>query len=289
MVSEQRPNSTLRYDNGHSMNATISNLSEHNVKHFKFQSQHFHKFIAAVTDQSEIKGVKALDRYSRLHGFNDFNQAHLYLSRQTTLIKSFEFPTEKAIQQECRDCSNNLEQIGMISRFYQYYFFAPSYLPNSRVLFNSSLQKMESFTHFPIEPTLGLWSNGDNLAVALARYFGASDLMEKQLAGVFMMFFELFRHDHITGFGFQDVLDMLHPGKFMVCMQLFKTELTAEYGFQSNAGNVHSKMIDHCSLKDLEEHQRFYFQAFSNVCRQPLWIGGIPQDTLFDKVYSQLR
>lgn len=231
-------------------------FAELNVHHFKFQSQHFHKFFAAVSNQPEVKGVKALDGYSRMMGFEDFNDIFRYLSRQTSLIKSFPFPSDESIKQECAEYAGAHEHIHWISEFYRNgsYFYAPSHLPASRQLFDASLRKLQNFAHFPIDPKRDFWQNGDNLAVGLARYFGATDLMEKQLCGIFMVFFDLYKSDLIPGFGFQDVLDLLHPGKFMVSLQLYKTELSARFNFHSNAGSVHSKMINHCTIQDLEHH-----------------------------------
>lgn len=264
------------------MNRSSKSVSEQNIQHFKFQSQLFHKFYAAVSEQPEIKGTKALDRYARMQGFRDFNHAHEQITRQTKLIKFFPFPTEQKIVEECANYSDNPEHIKLVSLFYSYYFYTPSNSETAKALFKASLRDLESFTHFPVNPNQDLWQNGDALAVALARRMGATELMEKQLCGLFMMLFDIYEANLIPSFGFQDLIDILHPQKYAESCQLYETKLYDEYRFRSTAPGVYSKIKRYCTREDLQDHRQFYFDAFASISRQPLSLDLEAKETIFD-------
>jgi hypothetical protein len=260
-------------------------IADQNVQHFKFQSQHFHKFFAATSGLPERRGIKALDRYSRMLGFEDFNDAHSYLTRQTKKIKSFPIPSREAILRECSDYSGDPAIISLVSNIYQFYFYVPQNAPNSRQLYNKSFRKMESFTQFPMKNGVPLWESGDSLAVAVARYLGASELQEKMLSGIFIVLFDLFEKDAISGFSFHDVIELLQPEVFLDTLK--------RYGSLSHQGSsaaswVHTKISRHCSKSDLEKHRNFFLDAFSSISRGGVTVNPGTDGTIFDRALDHL-
>lgn len=267
------------------MKSNTPSIADQNIQHFKFQSQHFHKFFAAVSGLPERKGIKALDRYSRMLGFQDFNHAHNYLSRQTKLIKSIPLPSREAILGECSDYTDNPEFVSQVSNFFQFYFYVPSDAPERRELYIQSLRKMNNFTQFPVKRDTPLWNSGDYLAVALARHLGASERHEKILCGVFIVLFGLYENDGIPGFGFQDVIDMLHPDKLMESLKCYGN---LSYSGSSSVEAVHEKIKRFWSRADLENSREFFFNAFSTFSKENLTINTSPSDTLFDRAIANL-
>lgn len=262
------------------MKSNTLSIADQNVQLFKFQSQHFHKFFAAVSGLPERKGIKALDRYARMLGLQDFNHAHNYLSRQTKLIKSIPHPSREAIMGECGDYTDNLELLSQVSTFFQFYFYVPVDAPERRDLYIQSLRKMTSFTQFPVKRNSPLWDSGDYLAVALARHLKASERNEKILCGVFIVLFGLYENDWISGFGFQDVIDMLHPDKLMESLEHYGA---LSYPGSSSAESIHAKIKRHWSRADLEDAREFYFDAFTVFSREKLTMHQNPIDTIFDR------
>lgn len=260
-------------------------IADQNVQHFKFQSQHFHKFFAATSGLPERKGTKALDRYSRMLGFKDFNDAHTYLSRQTKLIKSFPFPSREAILGECRDYAEDPTIISQVSNFYQFYFYVPQNAPDSRQLYDKSFRKMDSFTQFPTKRGVPLWEKGDSLAVAVARYLQASELQEKMLSGIFIVLFDLFEKDAISGFGFQDVIELLHPETFLGTLNRYGS---LSYPGSSAASWVHTKISRHCTKSDMEEHRSFFLDAFATISRGGVTVNPGTNGTIFDRAINGL-
>jgi hypothetical protein len=258
----------LRPENG--MNA----IAEQNIAHFKFLSQHFHKSLAQVSDTSELKGNKALDRFARLAGFSEFNQAFYEIGRKTKRLSDFPLDMKKAYAIYAGLYEPN--HMSKASELYYDLFFFSHHNQQSIKFTTDTLKKLHCFSWIPRNPKSELTSIYDNFAVALFDFTNRIDSIElipigrSQLVGVILMLGYFHDKQLIPGFGFQDVLDLLEPETFCNSLRLYETILAPQFNLNDIVTHCYEKCLTYMTQQQLEDNYNQFAEYLSLFVKIPL-------------------
>ena len=245
-------------------------ISSSNIAHFKFCAQHFHKSLTLVTSTTEIKGVEALDRFSKLHGYESFNHANVEIRRKTALVEFEDIDIDQAteIYHDVASASSIQESLML---YYDFFFFSHHRSEIAVKLAKISLNKLTNIAHFPRQRERELSSVADFLAVGIMDFSNLTGtpkfapICRTQFCGVMMMLFDFYEKQLIHTFNFQDVLDLLQPDIYKYAAKIYETTLKPIFSFESTAIGCIDKTDKFMSYGDQESSYQLYYEFLSLI------------------------
>lgn len=262
-------------------------ISEQNIAHFKFLSQHFHKSLAQISGAPELKGNKALDRFARLTGFSEFNEAFYEIGRKTKRVSDFPLNLKKA--DSIYAGLYEPDQLSKAAELYFDLFYFSHQSQQSIKLTTDTLKKLHCFSWIPRNPKSELTSIFDNFAVALFDFTNKIDSIElipigrSQLVGVILMLCYFHDKQLIPEFGFQDVLDLLEPETFSNSLRLYETILAPQFNLNDIVTHCYEKSLTHMTQQQLEYNYNQFADYFSLFVKTPIIKNKVQQLNLIDR------
>lgn len=273
------------------MSRTYS-VYEQNFAHFKFLSQHFHKSLAILVDGSELKGIKAHDRFARLLGWETLNEANQYLKGHNKRLHDFGELKKEQITSVYADLYPELQIRKLFDIYYDFFHFS-HHNQRLRHLSLETLKELKTITFFPKRPYWNMGQVADYLSVALESY---SSMFQRErgrierdmLNSAMMLYFDFYDKGLIDDFTWQDIADLTHPHCYHDAFIKYKTELKPKFKFISSASHCYEKIAFHMGYKkQVSDHE--------NLCRFLSGITNIkitPQEdrekVLFNRVYQEV-
>ena len=265
----------------------MSTITEQNVAHFKFLSQHFHKSLAQISETSELKGNKALDRFARLNGFSEFNEAFYEISRKTKRIT--DFPLSLKTANSIYAGLYEPDQLIKATELYYDLFYFSHQNQQSVKFTTDTLKKLHCFSWIPRNPKSELTSIYDNFAVALFDFTNRIETIKlnpigrSQLVGVILMLCYFHDKQLISGFGFQDVLDLLEPETFVSSLRLYETVMAPKFQLNDIVIHCYEKSLNHMTQQQMEFNYNQFAEYFSLFVKIPIIRNTVNHLNLIDR------